>query len=611
MSTPAGTQRSSVLPVAGFLAVGCLVLYTVPYAVPSRPVFSEAYAFGYNTRAGLVLLLMFAAAFGWYVRGSGMVLPAFPAASTPQGERRSHQLLLVVCGVAAMLCAGAWYVARGGGSVLEATFFLPEFDQYRLGKHLYTDFDFPYGPLMFLPTVWLAKGFHLAYGDAYFLTWACEVVAGLYLLWKTVDLAAGSSVRAQWIFAAHATFFVAAVTVEGLQYTPLRFFASTALAMCVERLYRSGKPLPQVFMAASLGCVLLLFFSPEMGIQFFGATLLYFGLCLRSKRPGLNPALGLFTGVFAAAVLLAFRIGVFRFLLNMGGGLMNSPLLFNYMTLVPILFVVVAGAVVVAAWRGHQTSHPLMYLIALSLMTLPAGMGRCDGGHITINTVGASVAVLAVLAQYKHLFRVACIAYITVAVVGIGNVIHTTPSPLRVAFQAGVVDAGRTPALFHLYERMLMARHGPLGVEANLKAIRTSEALPVGTPLPEGTWLNAPFGATDPLRSARPDLRIDIGRYPALVITSPTFAQDKIANIQRGDRRLLLLPDYWPELCSLQPSLSRGVLLTPFVPPLRHRMEPLAPVCRYIESHYEQSSYAGPLPQTVVLQSRSTVMARQ
>ncbi len=600
-------ERRSAVQVSCFLAIGSLLLYTLPYAVPSRSVLSDAYAFGYNTQAGLVLLLLFAAIFGWYSKGFGAFLPPVPALSGQREVHRSRVLLLVFCGLAAILCAGIWHVSRPGGSVQEASFFLPQFEQYRMGKHLYADLDFPYGPLMFFPTVWLARVLHLTYTDAYFLTWTCEIVAGIYLLWKVVDLAAGASLRARWIFASHATFFVAIAVAEGLQYTGLRFCASLALAMVVERGYRLGESLRKVFLVASLGCMLLLFFSPEMGIQFFAGTLIYFVLCIRVKKPGLYPALALFASVFFLAVLLAFRIGEFRFLLNMGSGSLNVPLIFNYTTLVPILFVIGTGAVVAAACRRHQTDHPLMYLVALSLITLPSGMGRCDGGHIMINTVGASIALLAVLSQDKAWFRIARIAYISVSIAGTLNVIRNVPTSFHVALDRAVVDPPGSPALFGLYSRILTALYGSSRAQQRLMDVRQSYALPTGTELPAGTWLNAPLGPMNSLRSARTDLLIDTGRYPGGLITSRSFAQNKIRDIQSGASRLLLLPDYWKKLCSAQPSLSRGELLAPVIPQLRHQMEPIEPVCRYIELHYQASWYGGPLPHSVVLQPRTSV----
>ena len=604
-------RQRSLFQVACFLAAGCLLLYTLPYAVPGRPVFSDAYAFGYNTRAGVVLLLLFAAAFGWYCRGLGVSLPPLPARPAQREARRSRMLLLAACGAAAALCAVVWQVSRPGGSVQEASFFLPQFEQYGMGKHLYADVAFPYGPLMFFPTVWLSKGLHLAWTDAYFVTWTCEMVAGMYLLWKAVDLVAGASLRAGWIFAAHAVFFLAIGVAEGLQYTALRFCASLALAAVVERGYRTGEPLPKVFFGASLGSVMLLFFSPEMGIQFFAGTLIYFVLCIRGKRAGLYPALALFAALFLLASALAFRLGVFRFLLNMGGGLLNLPLIFNYMTLVPILFVAGAGAVVVAACRQHRAGHPLMYLIALSLITLPSGMGRCDGGHITVNTAGASIAVLAVLSQYRPWFRLGCFAYISVTVAGTLNVMRTVPTSLHVALDRAVIDPAGHAALFEVYRRVLVTMYGPSQALARLSDVRAGYDLPGGTPLPAGAWLNAPFGAINPLRSARQDLHIDTGRYPGPLITSQSFAQDKIQDIQSGMGRPLLLPESWKILCSAQPELSRGAMLSPMVPPLRHRMEPFAPVCRYIELHYQASSYGGPLPHTVVLQPRSSGTSTQ
>lgn len=42
---------------------------------------------------------------------------------------------------------------------------------YQRGGSLYHGFEFDYGPLLFLPAVWLATLLNLPLGDGYYLFW--------------------------------------------------------------------------------------------------------------------------------------------------------------------------------------------------------------------------------------------------------------------------------------------------------------------------------------------------------------------------------------------------------------------------------------------------------
>lgn len=186
-----------------------------------------------------------------------------------------------------------------------------------------------------------------------------------------------------------------------MQYTPVRFLSSIILALWVERAYRSGKNLFLVFSIAGVGATLVLLFSPDQGIQFMIGTLLYFTLCQRNPRKGLYPALILFCLFSVAAVALGWRLGEFKYFVRIGGGALNFPLLFSLTSVIVLLYVVFAGAIAIAAYRNKQLDHPLIYLLALALITMPPAMGRCDPGHIFINTIGAALAVMVVFAQHK------------------------------------------------------------------------------------------------------------------------------------------------------------------------------------------------------------------
>jgi len=113
-----------------------------------------------------------------------------------------------------------------------------------------------------------------------------------------------------------------------------------------------------------------------------------------------------FVIVMSIVIRLTLRLGVLDSVVAVGGvGGLDFPLLFSFQTLVLLLFLLVAGCAFVVGFRTHTSQGPLLYLICLSLVSAPAAFSRVDVGHIIINTLGALIAALVVLSQYRAIWR--------------------------------------------------------------------------------------------------------------------------------------------------------------------------------------------------------------
>jgi len=580
-----------------FLVAGFSILFTVPYFIPVKPSLSEAYLLGYNTSAGIAILLIFSLAFGVFARGFGLSLP------TPVPVQRAASFSLRLPVLVSLAVAGAcvllWVCTRERGGVQEAFyFFIPQYENYRLGQALYRDFDFLYGPLMFYPVVFLVRLTGMLYADAYFAIWTLESIAGVYLIWKAVDWTTGAIPRARSIFLLITGFFFFAIQGEGMQYTPTRFLGSIVLALWVERAYRSGRNPFLVFSVAGVGATLVLLFSPEQGIQFMVGTVLYFALCQRTLRKCLYPALAVFCLFSIAAIALGWELGEFKYLMRIGRGVLNFPLLFSLTSVIVLLYIVFAGTIAVAAYRNKQLDHPLVYLLILALVTMPAGMGRCDPGHIFINTLGATLAVMAVFAQYKGFFRLATLPmFALLGFLYLSSVWQD--KTLAVPFHEMAAQPKRYPRVASLYQWMEIRMHGPeLGGEKIRKMYLPVEP-PKGKPLPDRTALLAPFGASIRLHPPERGIKIFSGRYPGVLLTSNDFSKEKIEDMQRNPMRLLLLARGWQGACVIDPENQRvavrDVFKAPYAPTVKHSYQPFQPVCQYIRQNYQISEYASPL----------------
>lgn len=581
------------------LCLGCL--YTLPYHIPlAAGGVSDAYALGWNTKASWITLLITSSAFALYTRGFGITL------SSEECRRiLSHRLLAASLLITFCCCVYEWYCARTFEAVQESQFFLNSYQRYSLGGQLYKNFDFYYGQLMFYPAVWSTHLFpRLHYGDSYFLSWTLQWLLGAAVLWKLVDLSLASKTRASLIFFAIAMLNLPMIFSLGINYTPLRYSTTLLFALLVERAYRGGQNLYVVFGMASVGGIVSLLYTPEAGVQFFLGTMLFFVFCAHSRRKELPLPLLLFGLVMLLAFYLAYRSGEFDLALQTASGGLNFPLVFGVNTLVPVLIIFCGACIFFSAAKNHQLSHPLVYLLLLALTSIPAAMGRCDPGHILMNTMGALIAVLVVLNQYRFFpwVLVLFIAFLCFLERGIEpRIAELVSEPLR---QTVIYDQQKS-FVGKIYRHILIFRHGQENAAGLIAGWQKDESWHQGGKLlPEGSVLFAPMGA--PLTVlAVGDPRIDPGFFPGLLPLSDSFMHRKMEEIQRHSSSLLLLPENWDSICNhWSPESSRIAVRYVFgpsiIPSVKHSPMDPRPMCQYIKAHYAGSEYASPLPKGII-----------
>lgn len=605
-NVPTSPQRAA--PRTGFavflLLCACLAaIFYLPYFVPVRPGSSISAMAGFNNTAAIALLLLSTAAFGWFNRTVPLTFPT----NTPRTlqDRRSRLLLAAVLLAIATVCTLLWLAQRGKGGAGELTFFAPFYENYRLGLRFYRDLDFPYGPLLAYSPVVAAHLSGLSLFDGYHLAWLLQSLLGVYFLYKTVGLLGiATTARARALFLLLTAFFYTQLYSEGIQYTPVRFFLAPLLALSIDRLYRQDATPWKVFLLAALGNAALVFYSPEHGIQFFLGTLLFFVLCAQ-KRPGTWLALALFTALFALWIALAGRMGVLGFFFRTSGGALNLPLLFGLPTLAAVLFVLAAGVLVFAARQQHRLDHPWVYLVALSVITLPVALGRCDPGHLFINLVGAFLAVFAALSSRRAPFGLACVLFVSLFARDFTvRTIHALPELARDGLRQAVTEPTPLHALARRYTRYLSRRNGPAAAAAMQREHTLTAAPQPGTPLPEGTDFFAPLGATFTLPRPAGNPRIFTGSYPGLGIYAPYDEAEKRRILHAFPNRLVLLPDHWQSQCTYDDRTFafmradlRWIFQTPLVPQLRPQPSSWQPFCTWLAQNYTLTTDASPLPQ--------------
>jgi hypothetical protein len=391
------------------LLCGCALVFVLPWLLPpTRRVISDSYNMGFNNTiavlgVGLTLLILT----GLRLRARSSDSADLPAGfSTGHFTQRDFIAAALAGSVAAAVVAHLWSIVpvHYYGEVRS---FLPCSELILLGRHPYKQFQFNYGPLFLYLPVWLV---HLS-GDAvgtdvgYILGLVIFSIAGLFLLAYATTLIAGR--QRLWVFAMLAAPFLLNLNL-GVQYTAMRFAAPYAALLWLHRSRQieerstTGKTPWRTGSAFVTGMILCFAISPDSGLGFFIAAIIYLGALLRGETQTgkLYLAGCLLLGVAGAGLFLwvtskAYLQSIWSF----GSGGYNFPIfpsLYNLSYLLCVVFTVPALAAFGVRGRGTTAALALGWAALVTIFVAPA-LGRCDPGHIFCNGLGAFLGTAALL----------------------------------------------------------------------------------------------------------------------------------------------------------------------------------------------------------------------
>ena len=410
---PTRPRLSSPARLGLLLTLGAAALFVLPFAhAPANPVLSVSYTAGCDNRlaeAGLLLLsaaaVVLASRTGWnqpYLlapdrapnEASNEALDGAPTRSAglaegaPSNETEADcrplsraAIVAAVALTAVFTLALAALILHSSSRYGEANYFL---DRTRnvVSYHLaiYRDLEFPYGPLLVYPGVWLARllaPFHLSVDAAYFLSLTAMNVIGVLF---TAYLLNQLPLRHRW----RNLLFALSVTEQlhplaGPNYTLFKFAAPFALFLWAVR----RRSLTAQLFAATLAHLTVLLISPELGVGMAAAFAAYAAISLLHGQ-----ARPLWLLLAPVASTLHFLAGFGRlFLHRMGqasGGALNlipEPLPHLIVLGLAVVWLVpVAAGLAIRARSPHAAALAGCFLLALGM--LPGALGRCDPLHV-------------------------------------------------------------------------------------------------------------------------------------------------------------------------------------------------------------------------------------
>ncbi|MCX7412437.1 MAG: hypothetical protein NTW36_03215 [Planctomycetia bacterium] len=280
----------------------------------------------------------------------------------------------------------AWAEARG---------FHNGMDLLALGKVPYRDFFYNYGPATLYLPHWLSSltGGDMSFETAYLVSMVGFTAVGfasLFLLVRTLALPPRErAITLGLCLAAWATINM------GLQYTPLRFYVVPGCIVLLDAWVWRQRRVEGIIAeagwavaAAAIAALCCLAVSPEMGIAGTAGILAFAVPLWMAGRRATAAATCVGCLGINAATLLGFPDYLLSVVAFAAGGA-NFPIYPNIHNLVLVGMSLCVFPSVIAAAFMQPSDRRAPFAMGLAVgggMMLPAALGRCDPGHVFINT---------------------------------------------------------------------------------------------------------------------------------------------------------------------------------------------------------------------------------
>jgi len=570
--SPSTQSRENLVDIAGlrltgrwfaiYALVALAAIFYVPRLIPTAPSASDSYLFGYNNRAGIILLFLFVAGGVILTRGFSIgTAAASEARRLPRATLR-WSLALVALGCAVMYLFAGRYNGFG-----ESFYLIDRIWLLHVGRVPYKDFEFAYGPAQLYGPLILDKILHIGIPQSYYLFWASSYLFGTYFLFKAVDVIDFPSARRPWIFALLFGAGLFAIIRMGTNYTFLRYALPVYLVLQIHRRFRDARAV-SILMDILLSftfCAVLILLSPEMGVAFAFAALC---ICALHRNVSLQTRAiiaGLLIATFALTFFTALKLRVLDAMLADGGGAISFPIVPSPTILVYFAAVFVCACYLYRCLLDRSSDNNAMGLVLFSIPMVAAALGRCDPSHVFWNGLAAFLASLLFLSINRK-------TWITYSLVFL---ICVFLAPNLSEFYLFVPQL-RSARFFNKHPDIQPSREKIEGFLASWP----------------GEYV-APFGYRPDGFGTYHSPRIEFGRFEDLIdVSTPHSVEEKVGEMQGSPEKALILPYRPDEYCRTnqraESHFLEMLLLFPHIGNFVHADFARAPICRYVNEHYRK-----------------------
>jgi len=526
-----------VLALCAF-ALAFFCAFVLPFRFPrSTPVYGSAYTAGENITIAAVGVALTSAVCGliW--------LFSWPSRNTPtEADSAPLSTRYLWCGIGCItLCTAVLgaLVVRQGDYYADAGYFLVYLrDGLRFHRTIYQQFQFDYGPLLYLwPATFIRvlARFGVSMNAAYIVSVVCMEAVGVALLFYVVN---ALPLRRPLKAAAFCLLtFAAFDMLLGINYAIVRCILPIATIVFLA----SQRSLTRAVCIACFGEMLQLFTSPELGVAFAGAAVVY-GL-YRAWRSGwrylsISAATLVGVGLFSLLVPAGY-LHMLHQASNGGFNIVLEPLPYVLALLFALTVLAPSALSQISLQRDTAESPYAGALLGIFIVTLgmvPAAFGRCDPLHAFVNGVGAYLLAFVAINHATLRWQRIWIAVVALTFAGTQfQEAHAFRGTIQRAFQHAPPDPWDDPTCLPSIIHAVDHAHVTLPFSYGLRMI--DGLTDAGIYLPG--YYNAHFDSTDAESEQRRVADMRAADFALVPIGQDLVEQDEIDN--RRLKRWMLL----------------------------------------------------------------------
>ena len=410
----------------GISIATCFGVFVLPFLLPPPilPIVSAANVAGFNNKvAALSLACISLLVFLVSLREPQLAQAGSTLANGPMSKRSI--LLVCLCPVllSAFLC---FCVVTADARYVDFSYFIEQIQKHEdYARQLYTQIEFPYGPLIFYVPIWikaLLSPIGVSTRAAYIVSLLVEQFAGgLLLAWVLENMAITRVLKFRFFLICVIGWFFWGL---GLNYTMFRFTAPLAILICAAQ----QNTVWRFAGATVVGEVLCLAISPEMGFAFLSATCavaIYVGFTrdwfwwIGALAPLAGVAGFLaFAGQGYLRMLSLFASGVYNFIVE------PTPYVLIFATAVDLI----VPFSLARAFVLHSLSFRVLGAVYIfSLALLPVAFGRADPAHILYNGIGFYVLSMVAASTFNIMQQriwLVCVCFASLFPLYVGYHVH-------------------------------------------------------------------------------------------------------------------------------------------------------------------------------------------
>ncbi|WP_420240105.1 hypothetical protein ACOBR2_21070 (plasmid) [Telmatobacter bradus] len=595
----APTKRGTKMIFWLYILFALVAVFYLPTLFPGKQVEADSYIFGYNNHIGFLLFVVFTfiGAFWSQVFHWNLSPPA-------SSNKVSPKTLWICLGGVCIICFFIYILTSRLSGYGESTYFINRIELTAKGMRPYLDFEFAYGPLFIYIPLAISRCFHITIPNAYYLFWALCHLGGTWTLAIIINKLDFGSLQKNQVFILLYMALLPGYIYAGINYTAGRFLLAPLLGLMLYQILQSNTMKSYFFgvFFTTFSAALLLAVSPEIGVGFSISAISYYILCnLRTQKKHWILPLAILLALLAALILEANHFQLFYLMRHMEDGGFNFPIIPSEHILLFFFSVFVAASYFARNLLCAELRSNTTLLLLISVPSLAACLGRCDPGHVLYDGIIIFMFVLLCTSNLPRIWGWYRAAFVLIFVILSGI---STLSLYKNEFGRAVISyLINSPALSNsrlgtfsntMEKRAITSEYGRDGME-RLSQFKAKAMMDARLDIPRGLSnhlhgvANVPFSYT----ATHNPQGLDFGFYDGLIdVFDPQAVKAKIAELEQTPDRALIMPAQYDKYCLSYPNQHRenmisALFMFPFHNKVVHTQNLYAPLCSYIDEHYD------------------------